>query len=1016
MSDQKGDKNIDDAGRRDPKTGLLTPNPDDDRLRTPVLGVPVDPMLQSSGGGGGPHWPPPPSPGWSRRCTQGGSPGRRRPVTAHPTPGLRLRLRLRTKLVVAMALAALVPVAIVATIATGVILSSLETSLRADADRQLTVGLNLILRSVERLGDETVQLSESSDLALALGATRRDPSGEDITDPANVTTLEAWFAREAVHVPSARLQVLNGSGALVFDRVIGGNEKRFADLGILANDALVSAGQSWTRSVTLVAIGDTVVVRAVSPIVDAALTLRGVAGLSMPLDGDFADSIKGALSADVLIGGGTAGALAGTFRSSLGRRADPVVLSERDRTTVLGGRRVMRDIGVALDKSTKRAYTMASTALLDNKDRPVGIVAVAVDRGSLAATKALAIRSLALGGLGALAFALVLALFWSRRLGAPIAELHRGAFAVSRGDLDHKIEIPGGDELTDLADAFNQMTSTLKDNQARLAARMKEIVALHDAGRAVSSVIDLDAVSRKIVDAVARTFDVQLAALWLADPEGRTESGPLASAGAPLRASAARARRKDVSSALATEEALAAADILRPIAGKVGESRERVRLVRAADDETHGAFAREAGMPGPFVGLPLERKNRVVGVLAVARGKEAREFSDADLNLLTTFADQAGAAVENAVLYQQVRGASEELEKKVRLRTAELTAINTELGKALADLRETQAQLVLSERMAGLGLLVAGVAHEINSPSAAIRGSIDGLAGSLSRVARHGADLSQAAPTPQVALAVTELLDRLAPALAERPLATGLAARRAARELSPILEGQPDTVAAELADLGATPEEARWLVTAANNDKGLVPRVVAALTDHVYLRRTASTVRHAVGQIQRIVGALKSYSHLDQQATRIEADLHEGLETTLVLLHHTLRDIVVERRYGALPQVPVFVDELNQVWTNLISNAQQALAGKGTIAIETLVDGKSAVVRVIDNGPGVPPGVLPRIFEAFFTTKPKGEGTGLGLGISRQIVAKHGGEMTCSSVPGNTVFEVRLPIAVGSHA
>jgi signal transduction histidine kinase len=108
--------------------------------------------------------------------------------------------------------------------------------------------------------------------------------------------------------------------------------------------------------------------------------------------------------------------------------------------------------------------------------------------------------------------------------------------------------------------------------------------------------------------------------------------------------------------------------------------------------------------------------------------------------------------------------------------------------------------------------------------------------------------------------------------------------------------------------------------------------------------------------------------------------------------------------------VPVFVDELNQVWTNLISNAQQALAGKGTIAIETTVEGNDAVVRVIDHGPGVPADVLPRIFEPFYTTKPKGEGTGLGLGIARQIVAKHGGTMTCDSKPGLTVFEVRLPI------
>src|SRR5262249_1168640 len=159
---------------------------------------------------------------------------------------------------------------------------------------------------------------------------------------------------------------------------------------------------------------------------------------------------------------------------------------------------------------------------------------------------------------------------------------------------------------------------------------------------------------------------------------------------------------------------------------------------------------------------------------------------------------------------------------------------------------------------------------------------------------------------------------------------------------------------------------------------------VAALTDHVYMHRTASTVRHAVGQIQRIVGALKTYSHLDQQATRTEADLHEGLETTLTLLHHALRDIVVERRYGALPRCPVFVDALPRVATNLTPNPQQALAGRpeAKIAIEPAADDSArarpptAVVRVIDNGPGVPAEVVPRIFEPFFTTKPKGEGTG----------------------------------------
>ncbi|MBA3501966.1 MAG: GAF domain-containing protein, partial [Deltaproteobacteria bacterium] len=687
----------------------------------------------------------------------------------------------------------------------------------------------------------------------------------------------------------------------------------------------------------------------------------------------------------------------------------PVALGPRDRANVLRGHRLIRDLDLDLDRGddTVGQYKLAATALFDSKDQPVGVIGVAVDREALAATKRLAVRTLGGGGLAALAFALVLALFWSRRLGAPIGKLHRGAIAVSRGDLDHRIEIAGGDELTDLATAFNQMTSTLKDNQARLAARMREIVALHDAGRAVSSVIDLDSVSRKIVDAVARTFDVQLVALWLADKQGGS---------APLRASAARAKRADMSTSLAMDEALAAANALVAIAEQVRTSRTPARFDRASADPTHGEAAKAAGAPGPLVALPLDRKARVVGVLAVGRSEDAREFSEADLNLLTTFADQAGAAVENALLYQEVRGASEELERKVRLRTAELTAINHELGKALANLRETQAQLILSERMAGLGVLVAGVAHEINSPTAAIRGSIEGLASALVRVARHGAELAAHAPSPSVAAAITSYLESTAPALAERPLPTSLTSRKAAREIMGVLQdakiANAPTLAADLADLGASVEDAERLLK--KTPKELAPEAIASLTDHVYLYRTASTVRHAVQQIQRIVGALKTYSHLDQQATRIEADLHEGLETTLALLHHTLRDIVIERKYGNLPHVPVYVDELNQVWTNLISNAQQAVGGKGTIIIETSLsaDEKLAIVRVIDDGPGVPADVLPRIFEPFFTTKPKGEGTGLGLGIARQIVDKHGGDFRCESKPGETIFEVRLPIGV----
>ncbi|MGE0546737.1 MAG: ATP-binding protein [Kofleriaceae bacterium] len=907
-----------------------------------------------------------------------------------------LRLTLRSKLMLAMVFGALVPVLIVAALATGVVLSSLESGLREDSHRQLTVGLNLVLRAVERFGDEAVQLSESVDLAEAIDAGQND--------------LENWLSREAPHVASARIQLFDVDGRPILDRVIGGGDARFAHVGIAREDPMIAAGRLWSRDVSLVAIGDQVVVRAMSPVLNDGLVLRGVLVLSSPLDGEFADGIKSALAADVLLGG-TSGPLAVTFRSSLGERGAPLMITANDRARVSAGARVVRKLDVATGR-----YEMAMTGLLDRQNRPVGVLGVAVDAESLAATKRLALRSLIAGGASALAFALVLALFWARRLGSPIARLHRGAIAVSRGDLDQQIDISSGDELSELANAFNQMTATLKDNQARLAARMREIVALHDAGRAVSSVIDLDSVSRKIVDAVAYTFDIQLAALWLVEGEPQPQ----------LRASAARARRVGAIGVLGPDEALLAAESLRTIAARVQQSRTTLLLERAGDDPDHGEAARSAGAPGPLVALPLDRKGRVVGVLVVGRTEHAREFSEADLNLLTTFADQAGAAVENAVLYHEVREASEQLDRKVRLRTAELTAINSELGKALADLRQTQAQLILSERMAGLGLLVAGVAHEINSPTAAIRGSIEGLAGALTRATRHGAELAVRAPSPAAARAIADYLEDIAPKLAERPLQTGVAARKAARELAAILDATRGTfadaqqVASELADLGATPDDVEALLRAVGADHQLATEVLAALTDHVYLHRTTSTVRHAIGQIQRIVGALKTYSHLDQQATRSEADLHEGLETTLTLLHYALRGTVVERHYGNLPKVPVYVDELNQVWTNLIQNAQHAVSPKGSstgsISIETAVDGPWALVRVIDDGAGVPADVLPDIFEPFFTTKAKGEGTGLGLWISKQIIDKHGGELRCESKPGRTVFEVKLPIAPAIEA
>jgi two-component system NtrC family sensor kinase len=904
------------------------------------------------------------------------------------------RMRLRYKLALSLSLAALVPVAAVAAVAVGVVLTGLERGLRDDTQRQLEVGLNLVLRTVERLGDDTVRLSTSGDLSRAMA-----------TDGPAVADL---IARMAPQLPSSRLQISDAAGDGVLDTVIGGDAERFVDLEVAPTSPVVRAGQRWARRVTLDVAGGRLVMRSVAPIVDASFVLRGVVVLSVPLDADFADGIKGALGSDVLVAPRGVPGATSTFRDPVGQRA-PAVPVASVTEPAMAGRQVFTDLRLAGGD-----YALAWTSLVDHEGRPVGLFGVAVDRRPLARAQRVAFRALALAGALALAFALGLAGFLSRRVGAPIARLHRGAIAVARGDLDHRIDIDAGDEIGDLATAFAHMTSALKENQQRLAARMREIVALHDAGRAVSSVIDLDQVLRKIVDSVARTFEVRLCALWLAETRESPADGD--GGGLELRLGAAKVRqspRETMVGDLGRARSLP----LEPIAREVAEGRRTVRVEHLAGDARRGEAGARAGLDGSLLAVPLERKGAVVGVIVIGRTADVRPFADADAGLLATFADQAGAAIENARLYEQVRGASEELERKVALRTAELTAINQELGRAIAEVRETQAQLILSERMAGLGLLVAGVAHEINSPSAAIRGSVDAMGDVVTRMTSHLTHLAALGVSAARRDAVVGYVEATGPVLAAARLPTGPGVRRAARHHKAQLEAAQVPHAADLArgvaELGLEDAERDAFVASlgAGDERDLVAiPAMGYLTEYVALHRNAATIQNAIHRIQRIVSALKTYSHLDQQAALVPADLHEGLETTLALFDYALRDITVQRRYGDVPRVPIFVDELNQVWTNLIQNAVQALGGRGRIVIETGVHEAGAVVRITDDGPGIAPEIMPRIFEPFFTTKAKGQGTGLGLGIVQRIIEKHRGRVVCESAPGGTRFEVWLPL------
>lgn len=939
--------------------------------------------------------------------------------------GLIARMRLRHKLAVSLSIAALLPVLAVSWVAVSVVLDNLDQGLRDETGRQLQVGVTLVVRMVERIGADTVRLAGSGDLAAAL-------ADEPVADPVahKKERVRQVLDRMSAQLPSALVQVFDASGRQISVVDTSGNQNSMSDgapsrflLRVDTDSRPVRDALAYKSPLTIDAVTINaekgvlvvLVVRAAAPVLDSSYRLRGLVILSVPLDGPFTDGLKGALGTDVLIFAGTGEAVGpalSTFIDATGTRAQAIHVNPGIARRVGAGETVL-----VYERLLGREYAVGYASLINLQRTPIGIFAVAVDRAQVIMTKRVATRSLILGAAGAFAFALLLASVISRQLTRPLGRLHRGAVAVARGDLDYKIAVSEGDELGDLATAFSHMTRTLKENQERLRARMREIMALHGAARTVSSVIDLDEVLREIVDSVAHVFDVRLCALWVVkapDPGGSGDK-PV-----ELKLGAARAKPMNAEATLHGTEGADAAEPLRPMAVEVARTRATVRVDDAPSHAQWSRAALAAGVSGSLLATPLERKGHVIGILVAGREHDAKPFSEADADLLATFADQAASAVENARLYEEVRALNEELEGKVRRRTAELTHMNAELGRTIRELRETQAQLILSERLAGLGLLVAGVAHEINSPSAAIAGSVGALADNIAQLVEHTHRLSKLDLDPHERRSYVDFVSEAGPLLAARHMSSAVLVRRATRAFQERLQsaGIPAesarTAARELAEIGVDDELlARFLALITHPSSGHATERALALasylTEHVFLHRNTVTIRHAIRRIQRIVGALKTYSHLDQQASFVEADVHEGIEDTLVILDYVLRDIYVERKYGQLPRVPVYVDELNQVWTNLIQNAVQALEGKGQITIETRVADQGVAVCIIDAGPGIPEDVLPHIFEPFYTTKPKGEGTGLGLGIVRQIIKKHHGNVTCESRPGRTCFCVWLP-------
>jgi signal transduction histidine kinase len=902
----------------------------------------------------------------------------------HSGPGASLpavaplrRRGLRRRVTAALVVAALAPVLAVSLVAVALIFSSVEQGIEFEAVRGLQVARGLLLQHVQRIATAAAAVGEDAALLRALA---RRPG--DVRQRLG----ELSYAQ-----PTALLEVTDGLGRIVARCAQGACNELLAGPGRgefapADRSPVVRRALSYERTVSIEPTGGALVVRAALPLVDPALRLLGTVVVTVPIDGAVVDRLRAALGAgrEVVVYRGRQ-PNASTFMGATGARLrGPPVPAEIVETKFEGGS--ARVVPLEVDA---HAYSVAFGQLQDVNAAPVGLMGVAVDREPVAAARRRATTALALGVLAALLLASVLSGLLARRMTRPLQRLHSGALSVARGDLDTKIAIDTDDEIGDVAEAFRVMTRSLKENQEGLAARVRELVTVHQVGRAVSSVVDLNEVLRSVVREALNVLSGGTVAIALAVEE-------------PPKTFAVRA--------------VAGADIGHALAGLAGAVAELGRARRSPAVEADPQLmrsARAAGLTGPVIAAPLTLKDRMVGVIVVGRPGEA-PFEEADLRLLVTFADQTATAIENARLYTEVRAFSEVLERRVRERTAELENAKLELERTLRELGTAQGQLINAEKMASLGMLVAGIAHEINSPAAAVQGLVDALQDTVKRLGHCSSDLFVAQLPSGALRKYFELVDGLLPEMTTAALSATLESRPRARRLKIMLAGNvdADVAAAMLAELGDLGERIAPELPGIAGGSSLAP-LAGYLREIGFLARSAGTIRTAIGSIRRIVGALKRYSRLDE-APLEQVDLHAGLDDTLVILSHQLKygeiGIIVRRSYGKLPPITAYVGELNQVWTNLIHNAAQAMGNRGELVIETKVEDGDVQVSIQDSGPGIPADVLPHIFDPFFTTKGKGEGTGLGLSICARIIEKHGGTMHVESEPGRTRFTMRLPV------
>ncbi|MCB0165180.1 MAG: GAF domain-containing protein, partial [Anaerolineae bacterium] len=480
--------------------------------------------------------------------------------------------------------------------------------------------------------------------------------------------------------------------------------------------------------------------------------------------------------------------------------------------------------------------------------------------------------------------------------------------------------------------------------EQRVDERTAELTTINSISQALVSELDLEAVIELIGEKLRAIFEVETVYLGLYDPDndqihfaynyyhGQRYHGITINYGEGLASKVIETRR--------------------PMLINENVAQHYIELNVEANDFPAKSYL---SVPITVSDSGSSSGQTVIGVISVQSTTQEGRFDEADLRLLTTIAANVGVAIQKAQLFEETQQAKN---------VAEATA--DELAQTLDHLRATQGQLIQSEKMAALGQLIAGIAHEVNTPLGAIRASIGNISHALNDSIHQVPELFKRL-SPEQEKDFFALLDK---ALASEVSLSSREERKAKRALRQHLEdldlAEADLIADTLADMGVYDDVDAFIPLFQSDDISFILQAAYNLSSQ---QKNSRNITTAIERASKVVFALKSYARYGQSETMIEAEVTEGIDVVLTIYHNQLKQgVEVLKHYETVPSILCLPDELNQVWTNLIHNAIQAMANQGELEIKVFQDNGHVAVQITDSGPGIPDEIKARIFEPFFTT------------------------------------------------